>query len=77
MVKQDDGWRLPDELWEQRRRCYHLESPSIGLPQSAHARSVGNERPFFCGPYRLSVECTRLHWYLFEHVGLLMIPGMP
>jgi hypothetical protein len=26
MVKQDDGWRLPDELWEQMAPLLHLES---------------------------------------------------
>jgi hypothetical protein len=27
MVKQDDGWRLPDELWEQMAPLLPLESP--------------------------------------------------
>ena len=42
MVKQDDGWRLPDELWEQMHRYYRLAS-RIRWAVTIRASQIGRQ----------------------------------
>ena len=74
MVKQDDGWRLPDELWEQMAPLLPARKPHPLGCHNPRPRPGGNECHLFRAPYRLPVECTQRHWDLFQHVGLSSIP---
>ena len=43
LVKKDDGWRLPDELWAKMEPLLPPRpTASAGVPQPAHARPAGH-----------------------------------
>jgi hypothetical protein len=76
MVKQDDGWRLPDELWEQMAPLLPPRKPH---PLGCHNPRVPDRAAMNAIFFVLRTgcqwnECAQRHGYLFEHIGLSSIP---
>jgi len=66
LVKNDDGWRLPDELWEQMEPLLPPRKPH---PLGGHNPRVSDRAAMdapVCAAYGMPVECVKRYRDLFE-----------
>ena len=76
LLKNDDGWRLLDQIWGQMEPLLPPVSPIRSAVISTGERPCRDECDLVRTAYGLPMECIGRYWHLFEQLGASAIPGM-